>query len=243
MLKCAFIALCLQIAHAQAQGCQFIDKFKIATAMNIALDLVPYLSLEIPTCRNVHLADGSVGFVLLEDSPQLNNGVRSEIAINYPFQEGDLVEYQWSMMLPGRDAPGGATRDWWLVAQWHDQPDPRLGETWQMLKPQPPPVAVVVERRGGVLGIGLNGPGGVRVNWTPVPTDVWLDIRMMIRWSRAADGSAHLSVSGRSEIDLQYLGRTMLNGYQHYFKAGQYRAPHIRRSSIVYLKNVRFRKQ
>jgi len=235
---------CFQLLSeaAHAQSCGSLDKNQLARVMGVEASLVSSLRLEIPTCANIRMGEDHAGFVLNEENTRIHNGIRSEIAIDYPFQEGDIVEYRWSAMLPASGAPGAGADQWWLIAQWHDQPDPRLGESWADFKAESPPVAVFVERRNGVLGIGLNSLRGQKGQWVPVPTNVWMDIRVMIHWSRGNDGYVRLTVDGRPDVVLSAMGRNMLNGYQHYFKAGQYRAPSVRQYAVIYMKNIRFRK-
>lgn len=237
-----FLSLLLIAGHAIAQSCADVDKHRLGQAMGIDAGLRPLLNLEIPSCANIRLGADHAIFVLNEENQRLHNGIRSEIGIDFPFQEGDVIEYRWSVLLPSAGTPGGGADQWWLIAQWHDQPDPRLGETWDNFKAESPPVAVFVERRNGIAGIGLNSLRGQKGQWAPVPLDTWMDVRVMIHWSRGIDGYVRLTVDGRPEISLSAMGRNMLNGYQHYFKAGQYRAPSIKQYSAVYLKNIRFRK-
>lgn len=233
---------CLSVGFAHAQGCNYVNKVKLANVMNIDKALIPFLNLEIPNCKNVYIAEDYVGFVLNEQNDKLNNGIRSEISIDYPFVEGDAVEYRWSIMIPSKNPLGGEANQWWVITQWHDQPDPRLGETWATFKSQSPPVAIYIESRDGQTGIGFQGLRGKKISWVPVPTDIWLDLRAVIRWSTANTGSVSFSVDGHPEFDYVAVGKNMLNSYQHYFKAGQYRAPTVNKYSVIYMKNVRFRK-
>lgn len=230
------------ISHANAQSCSEVDQNRLSQAMGIDPGLIPLLKLEIPSCANIRLGADHAAFILNEENVRLHNGTRSEIGIDFPFQEGDVIEYRWSVMFPSSGAPGGSADQWWLIAQWHDQPDPRLGETWANFKAESPPVAVFVERRNGILGIGLNSLRGQKGQWVPVPTDIWMDVRVMIHWSRGSDGYVRLTVDGRPDIVLSATGKNMLNGYRHYFKAGQYRAPTVRQYAAVYVKNIRFRR-
>lgn len=232
----------LSAGFAHAQGCQYVDKVKLGNAMGIDNELIPFLNLEIPSCENIYLEKDFARFILNEQNVMLNNGIRSEVAINYPFVEGDTVEYRWSIKLPAKNAPGGSAKEWWLIAQWHDQPDPRRGETWEYFKAQNPPVAIYIERHDGKVGLGLSGIRGKKISWAPAPTDDWLNLRVQIHWSTFNNGSVNLSVDGHPELDSKFVGRNMLNSYQHYFKAGQYRAPTINKHAEIYIKNVRFRK-
>lgn len=230
----------LSVVHAH--GCNFIDKNKLAETMAIDKSLIPFLSLEIPSCANINLAEGYAGFVLNEQNEKVNNGVRSEIAINYPFVEGETVEYRWSILVPKDSALGGDDRQWWLIAQWHDQPNYSAGQTWATYKGQPPPVAIHTENRNGIIGIGLAGIQGKKLSWAPVPMDEWLNLKVVIHWSTKEDGSVNLSVEGHPELTFVSSGRNMLNSYQHYFKAGQYRAPSVNKYSVINIKNIQFKK-
>ncbi|MBS1142133.1 MAG: signal peptide protein [Proteobacteria bacterium] len=237
----AMILGCFLAGGAHAQGCALVDKYKLASVMSIDPVLIPLLNLEIPSCANIVLGDSYAGFLLNATNQPLNGGIRSELAIDFPFVEGDTVEYRWSVMIPTQDPPGGDSQQWWVIAQWHDQPDPRLGQTWATLKPQSPPVAIYIERRNGIVGIGLQGMQGKKNSWAPVPLGVWLKLNATIRWSTTTTGSILFSVEGHPELDSILSGPNMLNGYKHYFKAGQYRAPSVSKASLIYLKNVRFR--
>lgn len=232
----------LIVGFVHAQGCKGVDKYKLASVMGIDKELIPFMGLEIADCTNIPLFDGYAGFVLNEQNEKVNNGIRSEMAIGFPFAEGDTVEYRWSINVPAKDAPGGDANQWWAIAQWHDQPDLRRGETWATFKSQPPPVSVYMEKRNGTVGIGLQGWMSKKLSWKPLPTDVWLDLRVVIHWSTSSNGSVIFRVDGHPELDFVSAGRNMINSYQHYFKAGQYRDPTVHKYSVIYMKNVHFRK-
>lgn len=233
---------CLAEGSAHAQGCPSVDKHKLASVMGIDQTLIPILNLEIPNCSNIQLTHNYAKFILNEKNDKLYNGIRSEIAFDYPFTENDTIEYRWSVMIPSEGAPGDETNQWWLIAQWHDQPDPRLSETWATFKAQPPPVAIYVEKRGGAVGIGIAGILGRKISWAAAPTDVWLDLRAIIYWSTSSNGYVSFSVDDYPTLSFVSVGHNMLNSYQHYFKIGQYRAPTINKYSVVHVKNVRIRK-
>ena len=235
-----FIFFSMQQA-AIGQGCNLIDRYNLMHSLNIDEGLLPFLNLEVPSCSNIKLGDGYAGFILTVDNIKINNGIRSEVAIGYPFTEGDTVEYRWSIMLPEVDGPGGTARQWWIIAQWHDQPDPRRGETWATFKSQSPPVAIYVEKRNDVVGIGLQGLLGKKLSWTAAPTNTWLDLTATIHWSTTSSGSVRLSVARHPEFEFISYGKNMLNNYQHYFKAGQYRTPEVIGNSAIYIKDIKFR--
>lgn len=233
----------LCVGAALAQGCQGLDMRKFADAIGMEPTLRSQFSLEIASCEHIQVASDYVGFILKEDNPKVHSGVRSELAIGFPFEEGDTVEYRWSVYLPATGTPGGDSTQWWLLAQWHDQPDPRLGETWATFKAQPPPVAIHVENRQGVVGLGLSGLLGSKLSWTPAPLATWLDIRVTIKWSTGNDGVVSFAVDGRPEFKYLSRGKNMLNHYHHYFKVGQYRAPTVNWATTVFVKNIRMKER
>lgn len=221
-----------------------INLSQIAPKIGLASSLVSTSNLEIPECVNLSVGDDYIAFILNNTNRKLNNGIRSELAIGYPYLEGDVVHYSWSMLLPSESFPQGDFDKWWLVAQWHDQPDPKLGETWSSFKSQSPPVAIYVERRGGDVGIGLSKSKGVKVTWGKVPLDKWLNVEVLIKWSTANDGFVDLNVSNLNMPSLRqsFQGSNMNNSYHHYFKVGQYRHPDYSIKSQVLVKNISFSK-
>jgi hypothetical protein len=237
-----FLFWLLLNGNAQATGCSTVDKYTLASTMNIDSSLLPILNMEIPDCSNIQLGNGYAGFVLNVDNQKINNGIRSEMSIDYPFVAGDTIEYKWSIMLPPNSVPGADANSWWLIAQWHDQPNPLLNETWATYVPKSPPVAVYAEYQSGVVGIGLQGLLGKKLTWSPVPTNTWLDLRAVIHWSTTSDGTVNISVTGHPELSMASTGQNMLNNYQHYLKLGQYRSPTIYKYAVVNIKNVKITK-
>jgi hypothetical protein len=230
------------ILNASAHSCDKIDRQTLAKALAVEQRLIPYMHLEIPSCNHVQLHDGHASFILTDQDSMINNGVRSEFTFDYPFREGDMIEYRWAMMLPSVNTPGSRAARWWVVAQWHDQPNPRLGETWPTFRPKPPPVAIFVEQRQGVIGIGIQDEHAIKHSWSPVPLDVWLDVSVVIHWSTRTNGWALMTVNGQRRFPHRYDGRTMLNNYQHFLKLGQYRAPGVGSRSVVNMKAVQIQK-
>jgi len=233
-------------------ACEFVDKQNLAEAMNIQHDLRSMVSIEIASCSNVSLENGYVGFILNEKNEVIHSGIRSEVSIDYPFIEGDTVEYQWSIMIPKEYSPGNeAVRgEWWIIGQWHDQPDPNLGETWRTYSASSPPAAIYIETRNGVVGIGLSTfqrDGAQKkykkINWVPVPKGKWLDLNVTINWSRTKKGLISFKIDDMPMFDVISLGPNMLNKYQHYLKLGQYRSPKHSKKSVIYIKDVHIETQ
>jgi hypothetical protein len=223
---------------SRATGCGLVTSDSLVAALNMDRGLESVLALEVPNCSNIEIGKNSVGFVLAARNAKINNGIRSEVAIGYPFNEEDTVEYSWSIKVPAKSNLGAEGR-WWVIAQWHDQPDSRLNESWANFKAQSPPVAIYVEKRDSIIGIGVQGVGGRKLSWAPIPIDEWLNIRAIIHWSRAESGSVKFSVVDHPSLNFEYTGLNMLNSYQHYFKLGQYRDPTVQSYSVLYIKDVK----
>lgn len=226
-----------------ASGCETVDKYHIANGLSVDKKLLSQVSVEIASCDNVSVHDGYVGFILNEKKDVIHSGIRSEVSIDFPFSEGETVEYRWSIMLPKNDFAGAKINrgEWWIIGQWHDQPDPYLGETWSTYKASPPPVAVYIETRNGVLGIGLQTMRNKvfkKHNWVPIPLDVWINLDVTIHWSQAELGFVSLRIDKEAQHDVISLGSNMLNNYQHYLKLGQYRSPRFEKKSVIYIKDV-----
>lgn len=243
-LKKIFAFLCLLFfsSFALSQSCHDLKKNDFVYRVGVDEALIDYLVVEIPSCKNIVIENGYANFILNKDNIRLNNGIRSELAINYPFVERDSVEYKWSFRIPSEHAPGDDVGRWWLIAQWHDQPNTKIGESWATFKGRSPPLALFIQKRNGTLGVGLYGPELKELKWIPVPLNEWLEMSATIRWSTGTDGSAHLKVKNFPEVEFFYNGVTMLNDYMHYFKIGQYRKSDISKHAEVHVKNISIKK-
>lgn len=102
--------------------------------------------------------------------------------------------------------------------------------------------AINVEPRESLLGLGVNGLNEKKLFWAPIPTDIWLNLHMIIHWSTKENGSLHLIVDDHPELEFKSQGRNMLNSFQHYFKVGQYRDPSVKNFSVIYVKNISIKK-
>jgi hypothetical protein len=227
--------LCAQLAYA---NCKDITPSQMAQALN-ATELAPIISIEAENCRDILIHQHEVGFHLSADTLKMHQGIRSEIALQYPFKEGEKVSYAFELMLPKDFKPDATKNRWWIVAQWHDQPDPRINETWAKFPKNSPPVSIYIEERNGVAGIGIGVLNSRQQAWFPFTLGEWLSVDVSLEWSRQPDGKVTFEVSGHPEMYRELTGVNMHNAYQHYFKLGQYRHPEIKTDNIVYFRNVK----
>lgn len=225
---------------AQQPGCPGVGRTELSKALG-APELAKWLTLEAATCDELLVSSEGVGFKLGPDTKPVYGGNRSEVAVDFPFREGDTVRYSWQMKLPS-DFVGDPLNRWWLLAQWHDQPDKRVGETWANFKGAgSPPVALYVAQRDGVPGLGIVFYGNDKRSWVAVPLGVWLTVSVTTHWSTQADGMVSFHIDEIPDLDLQLPGRNMSNTYQHYLKFGQYRHSLNKIDSIVFYKNLKIR--
>lgn len=124
----------------------------------IPAELLSYSDFQIPARENVEvISDGTHDFVeprMLPGQNLTNGGDRAEISVDYPFLEGDTVSYQWQVRLPS-DSQADPQSRWWILAQWHDQPDRRIGETWAEFTLRSPPIAMIYDTIEGQESIAL----------------------------------------------------------------------------------------
>lgn len=177
--------------------------------------------------------DDRLAFFITGNQTKINNGRRSELAIDYPYEIGDEVVYQFEVFIPyayKSDAKGR----WSLITQWHDQPNPDLGESWNNFPGRSPLVAVYEKVIDGkqVFGVSYNS------GFAPIPLEIgkWNKLRFHFTWSNTSTGNLILSVNGHEEITFQ--GPNMHNEYQHYLKIGLYRHPDITYRNHIFFRNL-----
>lgn len=233
-------ALFIQPALAQSPRCA-VDKPGVARALG-ATAVAGVMTVEAGSCEALVIHPDAVEFRLNADSVHVYNGIRSEAAIDFPFVEGDTVRYAWEMRMPAGSKGDAPLNRWWLLAQWHDQPDRRIGQKWSDLPGRSPPVSIYLEERPEGLGIGVHMNEGGNRSWARLPLGEWLAMSATFHWSRGDDGEVVFAVANHPEFSVTVRGPNMNNSYQHYFKFGQYRHPKITTESSVSFRDIRITK-
>lgn len=198
----------------------------------------------------------------------VNNGTRAELAWDPGDREGHQAHFLFSERLESsswpdfdrlEDSQGRPT--WQIVAQFHDQPDCLLGESWDSFKGNSPPLMVqyfwlsrqdpkVVEafssgRAAQVVGLTdavLERPLlGLLVGLelravVPIEKGRWVDQRLDVTWGLGANGVVRWSVN--DQVIVRYEGRNMNNAAPHSFKAGLYRNPELAGPQVGQLDEV-----
>ncbi len=211
-------------------------------------ELMPYAQIEVPSPDNIHALSDDTGryleFRLIPGQARKNNGIRSEISVNFPFKVGDVVRYQWKMRLPEDFKADEPENRWWVMGQWHDQPDRTKGETWQGFPGRSPPVSFIYSRRDDkdLLSLLVGSPKSKNMGSIPIKRGVWHSLDVMIRWSQGADGKVVVFFDGSKEPAVIGVGPNMHNGYQHYLKLGMYRHPAIATENRLAIRDVMIEK-
>lgn len=203
-----------------------------------------YAGIEVPSEENIDLlSDGAgeyVEFRLVPGQARKNNGIRAEMSVNYPYQVGDVVRYQWKMRLPEDFKADEPRNRWWVMGQWHDQPDPAKGETWAGFPGRSPPVSFNYLRKDGkdLLSLLVGSPRMQSAGVLPIRRGVWHALEVVIKWSQSADGKVAVFLDASKEPVLAATGPNMHNGYQHYLKLGMYRHPDIATENRLEIRDV-----
>jgi len=219
----------------------------------VAPDLIPYANIEIAGIENLATSsDSGKEYLKLRvygGQPKKNNGIRSEVSIDYPYKEGDTVEYSWQFRIPENfqsDAANG--NRWWVFADWHDQPDKNKGETWDTYTAHSAPIIFGYGYLNGKdqlsLSTGIDGSekGIVPRGLIPITKNTWHTVRMVVKWSQKENGSVKVYFDGATSPTISTTGPNMLNAYQHYMKVGQYRNPDIETDNTINLRNITIKK-
>jgi len=207
--------------------------------------LLQYAHLEVASTNGIAvIGEGTnkyLGLHIIPGQNKVNNGIRAELSVDYPYEQGQTVSYTWQFMLPAGFVADAPTNRWWLIGQWHDQPDKAKGETWKGFPARSPPVAIGLAELGGRLVIGLSyGPIKPR-NLGPliVERGKWHAITVVIRWSRGSDGRASVFLDDLTRPALTADGPNMHNDVQHYLKLGMYRHPQINTDNWIFIRDIR----
>lgn len=203
-----------------------------------ALQHSQYFFIEAAPNESLFIHDNYVSMTLKEDTAEIYNGIRSELVFNNPYLEEDELEYRFQIRFEeGFDQ--NLSFYWWLFAQWHDQPDRNLGETWKNFPSNSPPVSLALKSQDNKLGIALLIDQNFYY-WQEIETYRWYDISFNIKWSTTETGEVTYCLDDYCQPKI--IGKNMLNHYQHYFKLGQYRNKNIQSANTVSIKSVEITK-
>ena len=196
-------------------------------------------------------------FTVSPDS-YVNNGNRAELAFDQQIKEGEVTTYEYSVLIPSdyQDVNSLKAEDgkpnWQVLGQWHDQPDICLGETWNDLGSNSPPIAIYYsyltkedpEYLKILSGSEISEIYGADPNWdnvsvltldyggktiaiSQIEKGTWYRLKFDIKWSQGDDGHIQVWINDEPFSDGLVSGSNMHNAASHYFKFGLYRNPTI----------------
>lgn len=249
-LSRAVLASCMWLAalpaHAQPPDLRQLELSYLRSA--VAANLLDYATIEIPAIENIRQDRDEAGpFLALRTyyrQPLKNGGVRAEISIDYPYRDGDRVRYAWRMKLPVDFTADGGGNRWWLMAQWHDQPNRNRGETWANYPGNSPPVGLGYGRTAegqDLLSLFYGAPDSKPAGLIPIPRGIWVRLAVEIEWSTGSSGRVQVFVNGATVPVREARGRNMHNDFQHYMKVGGYRHPDIRGDASIQIADIEVR--
>ncbi len=238
------------LPQLRTKGDIFIESKRGHYYLSVVLppELIRYAGIEVPSPENIHIRSDSTGryleFRLVPGQAKKNNGIRAEISVDFPYKVGDIVQYKWQMRLP-EDFQGDEPKNrWWVMGQWHDQPDRTKGETWQGFPAHSPPVSLNYGRKDGkdFLSLLVGSPRMKSVGLLPITRGAWHSIDLIIKWSQGSDGKVAVFFDGSKAPTVSGTGPNMHNGFHHYLKLGMYRHPEIATENRLDIRGVSIEK-
>ena len=215
-------------------------------------ELIPFSLIEIPALKNIAIQkDADSEYLALSIFPgqaKKNSGIRAEVSIDFPYKEGDTVEYSWQLRIPENFPDDGPQNRWWVFAQCHDQPNRDKGETWDTYKPHSPPIIFgygkLKDKDTLSFSTGLDGSKkGIEPRGTVTLTkNIWHSLRFVVKWSQKENGEVKFYFDDSTTPTLFGKGPNMLNDFQHYFKLGQYRNADINTENTVHIRKISVKK-
>ncbi len=229
------------------EGLRALELLYLQSAVDSSL--FNFSFLELAGLENVSTSSDEGGpflaLHLFTGQPKKNNGVRSEISIDYPYQEGETVRYSWQFRIPEDFQSDTPANRWWVLADWHDQPDRTKGETWDTYAGigQSAPIVIGYGYLNNTDMIGFTyGVGERQERGLPISKNKWYKITLEVTWSQDNNGRARVFIDDNKEAWVDMKGPNMLNAFQHYMKAGMYRHPDIALDNTIHIRQVRITK-
>ena len=203
-------------------------------------ELLEFAHVEVPAVENVAImGEGStqhLGLHVFPGQKKLNGGIRAEVSVDYPCKQGGTVRYAWRFMVPKGFVSDAPKNRWWIIGQWHDQPDRARGESWDGFASKSPPVLLGLGEFQGKLGSGI----GIAYGPVFIEPGKWHSIAVEIHWSQKADGKATFFFDDMSKPAAT--GPNMHNDFQHFLKLGMYRHPEIETDNWIYIDDLKITK-
>lgn len=211
----------------------------------LAPALLPYAHLEVAAIEQLQISQQGgkpcLGLRVFHGQPLKNGGVRAEVSVDMPYHVGDTLEYQWSFFIP-KDFPSDAPQNrWWVLADWHDQPNRERGETWDGFPSRSAPIILGYGQLNGkdLISLSYGSPDPQPQAAFPVQRERWQTLTVRIAWAQDSSGKASVRLDGTTVASAS--GPNMHNDFQHYLKLGMYRHPEIAGDNWLYVSQLQIR--
>lgn len=205
---------------------------------------LPYAQLEVPVGGDYWLGRDSYGdFIALRvNSYQRvkNSAMSTELAISYPYKEGDTLRYSWRMRLPGDFASDYPYNHWWLFARWNDQANPKLGEKPEDFLSHNPAMMVGYKQADSqdMLNFSYGVPDTIKTEAFGIRRGDWIKLTAEVTWSRTEKGEAKLFVNDSKQPLRVVSGPNMYSKHLNILRLGMSRSVDIRTSTYIQIGDV-----
>jgi hypothetical protein len=165
---------------------------------------------------------------------------RAEIQLKGTAPEGLEIYYTWDFMIP---SSYDESDDWQIIGQFHDQPDPALGQNWNNYPKNSPPLSFQYRNGNFIISvITFPDEKPMHLLSIPIEKDQWHTIVSRIYWSNEDDGFMEFWLDGimlDHEGITRYEAKNCYNNAGNYLNIGLYRDSSITSEGIVYFDNIK----
>lgn len=214
----------------------------------VSSETLPYASLQVTQRGDIFpSADNYGAYLGLQAYPaqeSRNNAVSSELAINYPFREGETLRYSWRMKLPASFTSDAPDNRWWLLARWNDQANLQIGERPETFAGHNPAIMIGYRQLEGKhsLSFSYGIPQAITTIPFAAPADQWVKFCLEVTWSRGDQGVARLFVNDGKLPLREAKGPNLYTKYHTLFRLGMYRNAAIQSRAALYVGDVKIEK-
>lgn len=235
-------------ALAGSGSAQLSDADKEMLTGVISENLLPYTTVEGPPRYALSAgtdAYGKVaGLTVYPNQSPKNGMVSSEIAISYPYKEGETMRYSWRMKIPNGFVPDTPRNRWWLVARWNDQANPLLGERPEQFLGHNPAMMIGYKDIGGkdVLTFSYGIPEALAAGSFNVTRNGWVKFAVEVTWTRGLKGKARVFVNDSKQPFYEVTGKNMYSKNYNVFRLGIARSTEIQTPAALHFSDVKIEK-
>ena len=147
-------------------------------------------------------------------------------------------------MIPTDYVEGVVATDWQAMGQWHDQPDPSLGQNWSNYPAHSPPLSVLYYQ--GELRAMMQDTAGKQfiIGRQKIIKGQWYRIDFYVYWKddQTAFQAVYLNntpITPYNGTDYKYYRPNVYNHAGNYFKFGLYRSKNIQATNSLYYGDIK----